>query len=61
MFTGEGKTLIATLSLYLNALTGNSTILVTANEYLASRDADDLRPVFSFMGLTERAGVPREP
>lgn len=61
MFTGEGKTLMATLPLYLNALTGKSTILVTANEYLASRDADDLRPVFSFMGLIERAGVPRDP
>ncbi|MBM6990166.1 MAG: accessory Sec system translocase SecA2 [Mobilibacterium timonense] len=61
MFTGEGKTLMATMPLYLNALTGKSTILVTANEYLASRDADELRPVFSFMGLTERAGVPRDP
>lgn len=61
MLTGEGKTLMATLPLYLNALTGRSTILVTANEYLASRDADDLRPVFGFMGLTERAGVPRDP
>ncbi len=57
MNTGEGKTLTATMPLYLNALTGKSTILVTANEYLAYRDAAEMRPVFEFMGLTERAGV----
>lgn len=61
MNTGEGKTLTATMPLYLNALTGNSTILVTANEYLAFRDAQEMRPVFSFMGLTERAGVSQTP
>lgn len=61
MNTGEGKTLTATMPLYLNALTGKSTILVTANEYLAYRDAAQMRPVFSFMGLTERAGVTRQP
>lgn len=61
MSTGEGKTLTATMPLYLHALTGRSTILVTANEYLAYRDADYMRPVFAFMGLTERAGVSQTP
>lgn len=61
MNTGEGKTLTATMPLYLNALTGKSTILVTANEYLAYRDAEEMRPVFEFMGLTERAGVSETP
>lgn len=57
MNTGEGKTLTATLPLYLNALTGKSTILVTTNEYLAIRDAEEMGQVFSFMGLTVTAGV----
>lgn len=61
MSTGEGKTLTATMPLYLHALTGRSTILVTANEYLAYRDAEHMRPVFAFMGLTERAGVSQTP
>lgn len=61
MSTGEGKTLTATMPLYLHALTGRSTILVTANEYLAYRDAEQMRPVFTFMGLTERAGVSKAP
>ena len=61
MRTGEGKTLTATLPLYLHALTGRSTILVTANEYLAYRDAEQMRPAFAFMGVTERAGVGRTP
>lgn len=61
MNTGEGKTLTATLPLYLHALTEKSTILVTANDYLAIRDADTMRPVFNFMGLSERAGVPDTP
>ena len=59
MNTGEGKTLTATMPLYLNALTGKSTILVTANEYLAYRDAEEMRPTFAFMGLDQRAGVSR--
>ncbi len=58
MNTGEGKTLVATLPLYLNALTGKSTILVTANEYLAARDAEEMGPVYRFMGLSVAAGVP---
>lgn len=61
MNTGEGKTLTATMPLYLNALTGKSTILVTANEYLAYRDAAEMRPAFEFMGLTERSGVSQKP
>ncbi|MCI8391893.1 MAG: accessory Sec system translocase SecA2 [Roseburia sp.] len=57
MNTGEGKTLVATMPLYLNALTGKSTILVTANEYLALRDAEEMGRVFRFMGLSVAAGV----
>lgn len=57
MNTGEGKTLVATMPLYLNALTGKSTILVTANDYLASRDAEEMGQVYRFMGLTVAAGV----
>lgn len=57
MNTGEGKTLVATMPLYLNALTGKSTILVTANAYLAERDAEELGPVYRFMGLTVATGV----
>ncbi len=60
MNTGEGKTLAATMPLYLNALTGKSTILVTTNEYLALRDAEEMGKVYSFMGLTVRAGVARD-
>lgn len=57
MNTGEGKTLMATMPLYLNALTGKSTILVTTNEYLALRDAQEMGQVYRFMGLTIAAGV----
>ena len=46
MNTGEGKTLTATMPLYLNALTGKSTMLVTANDYLADRDAQEMGPVY---------------
>lgn len=52
MKTGEGKTLTAIMPLYLNALNEQSTILVTPNEYLAKRDAEQMRPVYEFMGLT---------
>ena len=52
MNTGEGKTLTATMPLYLNALTGKSTILVTANDYLADRDAQELGPIYAFLGMT---------
>lgn len=56
MNTGEGKTLVATMPLYLNALTGKSTILVTANDYLAKRDAEEMGQVYQFMGLSVSAG-----
>lgn len=52
MNTGEGKTLTATMPLYLNALTGKSTILVTANDYLADRDAQEMGPIYAFLGMT---------
>ena len=58
--TGEGKTLVATMPLYLNALTGKSTILVTTNEYLALRDAEEMGQMYRFMGLTVVAGVQRD-
>ncbi|MBQ9699629.1 MAG: accessory Sec system translocase SecA2 [Lachnospiraceae bacterium] len=57
MNTGEGKTLVATLPLYLNGLTGSSNILMTNNDYLALRDAEEMAPVYRFMGLTIAAGV----
>jgi preprotein translocase subunit SecA len=52
MRTGEGKTLVATLPAYLNALTGEGVHIVTVNEYLAQRDADWMSPVYRFLGLT---------
>lgn len=52
MQTGEGKTLVATLSVYLNALTGNGVHLVTVNDYLAKRDSAWMAPIFQFHGLT---------
>jgi len=52
MRTGEGKTLVATLPAYLNALPGNGVHIVTVNEYLAQRDADWMGPVYRFLGLT---------
>ena len=52
MRTGEGKTLVATLPAYLNALTGQGVHVVTVNEYLAQRDADWMAPVYRFLGLT---------
>src|SRR5689334_10966772 len=52
MRTGEGKTLVATLNAYLNALSGKGVHVVTVNEYLAQRDADWMGPVYRFLGLT---------
>src|SRR5256714_1648417 len=52
MATGEGKTLVATLPLYLNALTGRGVHLVTVNDYLARRDAEWMGQLYSFLGLT---------
>lgn len=52
MATGEGKTLVATLPAYLNAITGKGVHVVTVNEYLAKRDADWMGKVYKFLGLT---------
>ena len=52
MRTGEGKTLVATLPAYLNALRGEGVHIVTVNEYLAQRDADWMGPIYRFLGLT---------
>ncbi len=52
MMTGEGKTLVATLPIYLNALTGNGVHVVTVNDYLAKRDSAWMGPIFEFHGLT---------
>ncbi|HXQ31726.1 MAG TPA: preprotein translocase subunit SecA [Steroidobacteraceae bacterium] len=63
MRTGEGKTLVATLPVYLNALPGKGTHVVTVNEYLAGRDAEWMGPVYKFLGLTVgviRAGQSQE-
>ena len=51
MKTGEGKTLVATLPVYLNAISGNSVHVVTVNDYLAKRDAEWMTPVYNFLGL----------
>jgi preprotein translocase subunit SecA len=52
MRTGEGKTLVSTLPSYLNALTGKGVHIVTVNDYLASRDANWMRPLYEFLGMT---------
>jgi preprotein translocase subunit SecA len=52
MKTGEGKTLVATLPLYLNALSGKGAFLVTVNDYLAKRDAAWMSPIYNFLGLS---------
>ena len=52
MKTGEGKTLVATLPAYLNALTGKGVHIVTVNDYLAKRDSEWMGKVHRFMGLT---------
>lgn len=51
MRTGEGKTLVATLAVYLNALSGKGVHVVTVNDYLASRDAGIMEPLYNFLGL----------
>ncbi len=55
MATGEGKTLVATMPLYLNALTGKGAHLVTVNDYLAQRDCEWMGKIFDFLGLTAAA------
>lgn len=52
MKTGEGKTLVATLPAYLNGLTGDGVHIVTVNDYLAARDANWMRPLYEFLGLS---------
>jgi preprotein translocase subunit SecA len=58
MRTGEGKTLVATLPAYLNALTGKGVHLVTVNDYLARRDANWMRPLYEFLGMSVGVVVP---
>jgi preprotein translocase subunit SecA len=52
MRTGEGKTLVATMPVYLNALSGNAVHVVTVNDYLAKRDAEWMGPIYKFLGLS---------
>ncbi|EMI5491305.1 preprotein translocase subunit SecA [Providencia stuartii] len=61
MRTGEGKTLTATLPAYLNGLTGKGVHVVTVNDYLAKRDAENNRPLFEFLGLTVGINLPGMP
>ncbi|QXF34911.1 preprotein translocase subunit SecA [Photorhabdus luminescens] len=61
MRTGEGKTLTATLPAYLNALTGRGVHVVTVNDYLAQRDAENNRPLFEFLGLSVGINLPGMP
>jgi preprotein translocase subunit SecA len=61
MRTGEGKTLMATLPVYLNALTGKGVHLVTVNDYLARRDAEWMAKLYNFLGLTVGINVPNMP
>ncbi len=58
MRTGEGKTLVGTLPAYLNALTGKGVHIVTVNDYLASRDAKWMEPLFNFLGMSVGVVVP---
>ena len=61
MRTGEGKTLTATLPVYLNALTGKGVHVVTVNDYLASRDAEWMGRLYNFLGLTVGVNLPQMP
>tara|TARA_A100001391_G_scaffold48774_7_gene29115 strand:+ start:9598 stop:12345 length:2748 start_codon:yes stop_codon:yes gene_type:complete len=61
MKTGEGKTLMATLAVYLNAIEGKGVHVVTVNEYLARRDAEEMGRLYSFLGLTVGVIVPNLP
>ncbi|MDD3266349.1 MAG: preprotein translocase subunit SecA [Burkholderiales bacterium] len=58
MKTGEGKTLVASLPTYLNAITGDGVHVVTVNDYLARRDAEVVRPLFEFLGLSVGINLP---
>src|SRR6185369_12323512 len=59
MRTGEGKTLVATLPAYLNALTGKGVHVVTVNDYLAKRDAEWMGKLYGFLGLTVGVNIPQ--
>ena len=61
MRTGEGKTLVATLPAYLNALTGKGVHVITVNDYLASRDAEWMGRIYGFLGLTTGCNLSRMP
>lgn len=61
MRTGEGKTLVATLPAYLNALSGKGVHVVTVNDYLAKRDANWMAPLFSFLGMSVGVILPNMP
>jgi len=61
MRTGEGKTLMATLPVYLNAITGNGVHVVTVNDYLARRDAEWMGRLYTFLGLTVGVNLPQMP
>ena len=61
MRTGEGKTLVATLAVYLNALTGNGVHVVTVNDYLAKRDAEWMGKLYNFLGLEVGINLSRMP
>jgi preprotein translocase subunit SecA len=61
MRTGEGKTLVATLAAYLNALSGKGVHLITVNDYLAKRDAEWMQPLYQFLGMTTGVILPNMP
>ena len=61
MRTGEGKTLVATLAVYLNALEGKGVHVVTVNDYLARRDAEWMGQIYRFLGLDRRGDHPQPP
>ncbi|MBO6035806.1 MAG: preprotein translocase subunit SecA, partial [Acetobacter sp.] len=61
MKTGEGKTLVATLAVYLSALSGKGVHVVTVNDYLATRDATEMSKLYSFLGLSTGIIVPNMP
>ncbi len=58
MLTGEGKTLVATLPAYLNALSGKGVHIITVNDYLARRDAAWMAPIYNFLGMTVGVNIP---
>lgn len=61
MRTGEGKTLVATLPAYLNALSGRGVHIVTVNDYLAKRDSEWMKPIYSFLGMSVGVIIPDMP